>query len=52
MDNKCCNRNKKLLITSVILTTLLVLDIVCQGQVYKRLPISWQNKLSELIGRT
>lgn len=52
MKNECCNGKKMLLITSVILTALLVLDIVFQGQVYKRLPTSWQKKLSEFVGRT
>lgn len=52
MDQEGCNGKKILWITSVILTGLLVLDIIYQGQVYKRLPTSWQDKLSEYIGRT
>lgn len=52
MDEKCCNRKNLILISSLVVTVLLVLDVICQGEVYKRLPTSWQNKLSECIGRT
>lgn len=48
-DMKNNNRSKKniIAVTTVLLAVLLILDIIYQGEVYKRLPIKWQNKLSE-----
>jgi len=45
------NKRNVLVGTTVLLTVLFVADIICQGEVYKRLPTAWQNKLSEWIGR-
>lgn len=50
--NNCrCKKSNLVAVTSVILAGLFILDVMYQGQVYKRLPTAWQNKLSEWIGR-
>lgn len=50
--NNCCSKKSNVIaVTSVILTGLFMLDVIYQGQVYKRLPTAWQNKLSDWIGR-
>ncbi len=49
----CTYANKRNILvgTTTLLTVLFVADIIFQGEVYKRLPTAWQNKLSEWIGR-
>ncbi len=48
----CCSKKSNIIaVTSVVFAGLLLLDVIYQGQVYKRLPVAWQNKLSEWIGR-
>lgn len=50
-NGKCSSKKNILTVTTVILAGLFILDVMYQGEVYKRLPIAWQNKLSEWIGR-
>lgn len=47
----CCKGKRLFAITSFVLTGLLVLDIICQGVVFKRLPKSWQHTLLEWTDR-
>lgn len=50
--NKGCNKKSNLIaVTLVVVAVLFILDVIYQGEVYKRLPTPWQNKLSEWIGR-
>ncbi len=45
------NKRNVLVGTTILLTVLFLADIIFQGTIYKRLPIAWQNKFSEWIGR-
>jgi len=44
-------RKNTVMITAFVVIVLFILDVIFQGEVYKRLPVAWQNKLSEWVGR-
>jgi len=50
-NNGCSKKSNLIAVTSVVVAVLFILDVIYQGEVYKRLPTAWQNKLSEWIGR-
>lgn len=50
-NSKYSSKKNIVVVTTIVLAGLFVLDVIYQGEVYKRLPTVWQNKLSEWIGR-
>lgn len=49
--NGCKGKQNIAILSVTVLIALFALDIMLKGAVYKRLPISVQNRFSEWIGR-
>jgi len=48
---RCTEKRNIAYVSTIVLMGLFMLDVIFKGQIYQRLPVSWQNKLSEWIGR-